>query len=150
MGYCYTRGGALCCDRCGESGGVRRRTCPHKVRHGGGVSLPYCQPAALCRACYAVERATLHAGCAEGAARAQATEDTRAAVLAGGGLLVKAAWGDWHPTVPAGEVGVLFEGRDRRAWGLVSSHEYRRRTGLLATMEAFEVRPWADPDGAGA
>lgn len=145
MGYCYTKGGALVCDACGESGGVRRRTCPHRVS-----GLPYCPAPALCRDCYARERATLHAGCREGAARAQARDDTRAAVLAGGGLLVKAAWGDWHPTVPAGEVGVLFEGRDRRAWGLVSSHEYRRRTGLLATMEAFEVRPWADPDGAGA
>ena len=35
MGYCYGRNAhgnmALACDNCGTVGGVRKRTCPHKV-----------------------------------------------------------------------------------------------------------------------
>lgn len=41
MGYCYTRSGALVCDSCNASGGVKKVSCP----------VGYCPPPALCAAC---------------------------------------------------------------------------------------------------
>lgn len=37
MGYCYTRGGGLCCDICGGTP-AKKKPCPHG----------YCQPIACC------------------------------------------------------------------------------------------------------
>jgi hypothetical protein len=39
MGYSYTRDGKLCCDICGDSGGVRKQKCPQN----------WCQPYACCQ-----------------------------------------------------------------------------------------------------
>jgi hypothetical protein len=36
----------------------------------------------------------------------------RRSILEGGGLLLRAAWGDWADGVPSGRVRVLFEGKD--------------------------------------
>lgn len=41
MGYSYDWRGRLCCDHCGESGGVRKIKCP----------FGWCPPAALCPDC---------------------------------------------------------------------------------------------------
>lgn len=108
MGYCHDSHGRLVCDACGSSTGVRKRTCPHRVYYAEGGSLPYCQPAALCAACYATHKATLHVACAEGAAKSNARERERKEKLANGEFEVKAAFGSWHETVPPGCVGVMF------------------------------------------
>ena len=65
MGYCYDTRGRLCCDRCDEAGGVRRKPC----KYG------YCQPVAYCPACRADKdeqarhRAHCEENCREAAAR---------------------------------------------------------------------------------
>ncbi len=133
MGYSYS-GNRLCCDNCGRTGGVRKRTCPHKVRNDSfrsvavGVrhEVPYCQPPALCSACYAGLKATLHEPCKEGARLAQEKADRTEALLESGAFLRAAAWGDWHAKVPAGRVGVLFVNRakEERCYH-VDKEEYR-------------------------
>ena len=125
MGYCYTLDGKLCCDGCGTHGnGTRKRTCPHKVHYANGGSLPYCQPAALCSACYETHKPTLHAGCKAAAAQRTAEETARAARLAAGSYERKACWGSWHATVPDGMVGIVFEGTQGKAWRLVTKDAY--------------------------
>lgn len=130
MGYSYTQSSsgrwALSCDACGKGGGVRKRTCPHKVHYPEGYALPYCYPAALCNACYATRKTTLHADCREGAAKRNEQETARAARLAAGELEVRSAYGDWHERVPAGFVGVRFEGTgDTEAFRLMLNAEYQ-------------------------
>ena len=118
MGYSYTFNGGLCCDNCGNSGGVRKRTCPHKVLTSSfrmvpavRTKLPYCQPPALCSACYHELKPTLHADCADGAARIQAEYDRTEELLSSGAYLRTAAYGDWHKSVPTGRVGIAFRNR---------------------------------------
>ena len=41
MGYSFDGTGRLCCDICGQSGGVRRNRCP----------FGWCQPIAMCQRC---------------------------------------------------------------------------------------------------
>lgn len=112
MGYCYdARTGRLACDSCGAAEGeTRKRTCTARVTHvdstGQRVALPYCPPPALCPACYSKHGgAKIHDACHEPARRRQAEEDRRAAKMATGAKLRRAAWG-----LDAGMVGVLFEG----------------------------------------
>ena len=114
MGFSYGRTASgrstLSCDSCGTVGGVRKRTCPHKVHYAGGGSLPYCYPAALCSACYATAKPTLHAGHAELAAARTAAESAKHARLVAGDKEVSTAFGSWHAKVPTGFVGVGFAG----------------------------------------
>ena len=42
MGYCRDNQGRLCCDICGQSGGVRKHRCPYG----------YCQAYAICPNCW--------------------------------------------------------------------------------------------------
>jgi hypothetical protein len=109
MGYCYTVGGKLVCDRCDKAGGVRKRTCPHKVYYYDGTgALPYCQPAALCSSCYQIVKATLHAGC-EAAAVQRSIENMREhqRLLAGDARVV-CRFGDWDADVPTGYVRAIY------------------------------------------
>lgn len=46
MGYCYTQDNRLCCDICGNSGGVRKYRCPFN----------WCQPLAACKSCRSTEK----------------------------------------------------------------------------------------------
>lgn len=117
MGYCYTSNGALVCDNCGNSGHVRKRTCPAKVRCSSHKSasgtrpvLPYCHPPALCPECWKKlgGNAGVHAKCYEGAAKSQLEYDREQARLDAGDSRVSARWGSWHETVPQGSVGVCF------------------------------------------
>lgn len=130
MGYCYglTSSGryALACDACGAVGGVRKRTCPHKVHYAEGGSLPYCYPSALCASCYKTRKATLHVGCPEGAAKRTAEEIAKREKFAAGDKEVRSAFGDWHKAVPSGMVAVVFSGLDRsnEEWRLIPSEEY--------------------------
>lgn len=125
MGYCYDMAGRLACDACGKTGGVRKRTCPHRVHYADGGSLPYCQPAALCSDCYRKHKAKLHEGCAAGAAKQNAAEVARKAKLAAGELEVRSAWGDWHETVPTGMTGVLFRNGDQQDYRLMPQADYQ-------------------------
>lgn len=140
MGYSYdARTGKLCCDSCGNIGGVRKRTCPHKVD-----GMPYCSPSALCSACYAKYRDTLHDGCAEAAARSQARADEENAALACGSHLWRTSWGDWHDAVPAGLVGVRFVSETEEVFALISEATYDRlgdyrRLGLVPTLERLHA-----------
>jgi hypothetical protein len=117
MGYSYgtnERGNwCLACDNCGEVGGVRKRTCPEKVYYPNGSSLPYCYPAALCSACYAKLKGTLHANCKRGAAKENALQARRGALLDAGAYLWRGSYGEWHESVPAGMVGMVFENASR-------------------------------------
>lgn len=119
MGYSYgyTDSGrmALSCDNCGNVGGVRKRTCPHKVTidssRGPRHALSYCYPPAVCQPCYKTLgglRGIHGQDCADGAAKSQAGYDAKQAKLDAGDLMVLAAWGDWKAGVPEGKTLVLF------------------------------------------
>ena len=149
MGYCYGGDGRLACDACGTVGGVRKRTCPHRVRYQNGSSLPYCPAPALCRECNDKHRATLHAKCAAGAAVSQAHEDKRAAILGAGGLLLRAAWGDWHANVPEGLVGCVFQGNGERRYRLLTKQEHERAIWDTPLAD-LDAQPWAGPDAVAA
>jgi hypothetical protein len=140
MGYSYDMGGRLCCDSCGASGDARKRTCPHRVQYADGGSLPYCYPSALCKACYAKHKATLHARCAEGAAQSNVREQARKARLVAGALERRACWGSWHATVPDGMVGVYFKGMQGEAWRLVTHDAYDTQRAWLD--EYPDAQPW--------
>lgn len=133
MGYGYGRTAsgrwALACDSCGKTGGVRKRTCPHKVltdslRSSRRHSIPYCYPSALCAGCYATHKATLHEGCAEGAARSTAQADAIEAGLDAGDLFVVSACGDWQKGVPLGMTAALFAGRSGKREYLMPADLY--------------------------
>lgn len=139
MGYCYGRNErgnmVLACDGCSNVGGVRKRTCPYKVRDdasrstvpGTRYEMRYCYPPALCAVCYAKRGGQngVHANCAAGAARSQAEYDTSYARLVAGEYKVMSAFGSWHDAVPAGKTGVIFRNLDgdERTY-LVDADEY--------------------------
>lgn len=145
MGYSYgqnERGRwVLSCDNCGNVGGVRKRTCPYKVlgdslrtTTGQRYSMPYCYPAALCSACYATHKTTLHENCAAGAAESQAGYDAIEAGLDAGRKYVMSAVGDWHEDCPPGKTLVTFKGRDGEV--TVAVDDYNPAT-----------KPWLDQYG---
>ena len=144
MGYSYERTAsgrhALCCDACGKSGGVRKRTCKYKVTHNG-FSIPYCPPPALCSNCYATHKATLHDGCKAGAEASQAREDARQAQLQSGESLSSVGFGSWHDLVPDGMVGRGFKALDGTMTFVLLPNELDQTRGdaLSAYPEAV---PW--------
>lgn len=157
MGYCYEASGSgrgrLCCDRCGNAGGVRKRTCPYKMLgsthrsvDGRRHALPYCYPTALCSPCLTEIGGSkvLHADCRGRAAERQAEADAEQARLDAGELLVGSAFGDWHDRVPTGMVGVLFFGENGdQVDVLVPDHRYHpgKRPWLSDYPEAV---PWKE------
>jgi hypothetical protein len=133
MGYGYEAHGSrrLVCDNCGHAGGVRKRKCPYKVTHDGHA-LHYCYPPALCGDCYKKLgglRGVHGEECHQGAANSQAQEDAKQAKLDAGDMRPTCAWGSWQENVPEGMVGVLYEGRDCKAF-------------YLLPKQAYESRPW--------
>jgi len=155
MGYCYGRDKSgkqrLACDSCGTIERTRKRTCPFKVS-----GLPYCPAPALCVACYAKRGGKkLHADCEAPAKAAQAEDDACAAILACGEYRVAAAWGDWHPTVPEGWVGVLLRnGHLDERLRLALKDEYDRlfagprpRGGQMWQFDFEALAPWKDGPG---
>lgn len=116
MGHSYDKQGRLCCDGCGNSGGVRARKCRYLISRDG-YKLPYCYPPDLCAACFKKHGGTrgIHGDkCKEGAARMQAQEDARQARLQAGEWEVRSAFGSggalisgW-PEVPEDYTGVVF------------------------------------------
>jgi hypothetical protein len=61
MGFCYTQSGQLCCDVCGNAGGVRKIKCP----------VNWCQATATCESCKPKVKAFDHSSCRESVARKQ-------------------------------------------------------------------------------
>jgi hypothetical protein len=147
MGYSYDGRGKRCCDHCGKPGGVRKRTCIHKVlsdslysTDGHRHSLPYCSPPALCSPCYKAlgGRHWIHAACEVGAAASQARADAIEAQLDAGEFLPTSAFGDWHAKVPSGKVGIIYRGRAGKRYALVSDADYKRR----APLSLVDHEPW--------
>lgn len=101
MGTITDSSGRLCCDKCGQSGGVRRRTCPYKIRtdslrsmYGNRPVLNYCSPWALCSPCFKALGGLrgIHGDeCRDGAARSQAEADAIEAGLDKGAMFVVSA-----------------------------------------------------------
>lgn len=162
MGYSYTRSGALVCDGCGSSGGVRKRRCPYTVtgtseRSPSGsrsAALPYCPPPAYCPACYR-ERGGLRgvhgARCREGAASMQAADDARQARLDAGDLGVVSASGAsrYNPDIPPGWVKVTFGGAaGPSGWVEYGVPDARYDPGARPFLSDYpDAVPWAEVPG---
>jgi len=86
MGYCYdARTRQLCCDACGEHGGVIRKRCPFN----------WCQATALCAGCRAKHGKGWtgqhrEQGCERSRIRYVEEERARAAAAAGGFAVIRA------------------------------------------------------------
>jgi hypothetical protein len=139
MGYGYDRNNRLCCDNCGMSGGVRKRTCPYTVlgdslRSVGGqrYKMSYCYPPALCAACYATLgglRGVHGDQCREGAARSQAEYDEIERGLEAGEMYVVSAEGSHAGNdLPRGLVRVTFRGRAGETKLVMLKDAYQFRT----------------------
>lgn len=151
MGYCYDMRNRLCCDKCGASGGVRKRRCPYMVlgdsSRGPRFAMHYCSCPALCSVCYKALgglRGVHGQECKDGAARSQAEYDAAQAKLDAGDLAVLAAWGDWNDKVPSGLTGVVFGAYGktsiyRLVWA--DSYQPRAKPFLSDYPEAME---WED------
>lgn len=151
MGYSYSDRGRLACDACGAAdGNTRKRTCPHRIQYAEGGSLPYCSAPALCAACYAKRKGTLHDGCKAGAAKRNQDEIARGARFAAGELEVRTAYGDWHAAVPDGFVGVTFKARGAEAHRLIPKAVYDPGRKSWLSDYGPDVHPWAGPDGKAA
>lgn len=133
MGYSYSASGALVCDECGKTGGVRKRPCP----------FGYCYPPALCGPCNTETGASRKArhvglGCEKGHAEHVAREARRRALLEGGAALRCSARGE---TGPDGRyrVHVLFRKADGSTVGRYMGKETYDAIPLLvdATPEDF-------------
>ncbi len=112
VGYSYDMRGRLCCDNCGEAGGVRKRLCPAKVLGDSSRSprqeTRYCYPPAVCSGCWTPAlRAETHDECHRKAAEAQQEYDLIEKRMRDGDLLVVAARAA-HDGVPDGMVLVTF------------------------------------------
>jgi hypothetical protein len=135
MGYSYDMQRRLCCDNCGQSGGVRKRKCPAVVvshsttAHGVRLTTPYCPPPAVCAACWPEVRNQVHITCEQGAALSQRREDAIQVRIDAGDALVTCAEGHSRYTrwVPAGMVGVYVNHTNERY--LIDEAEYAARNG---------------------
>jgi len=131
MGYCYDADGKLCCDVCGDSGGVRKNRCP----------FGYCQPIALCQKCkrehpeYVSKAYHRENGCEANHLRFQQEEAQRQQLLDSGKLLRCSALRH------NGRVKVIFRGKngkERAFW--MATRTYRRiPLGEPATVEDYKA-----------
>jgi hypothetical protein len=154
MGYGYSATGALCCDSCGKTGGVRKRTCTARVAYpqdGPDRSIPYCYPPALCGPCFTRRggNAGIHKDCAGYAAKSTAENQVIADRIAAGDLQVMSAYGSWHKDVPEGSTGVLFAPNRTDRWQeqtyrLVPKDDYD--PGKKKFLSDYpNASPWAGP-----
>jgi|KBSMisStaDraftv2_1062788.scaffolds.fasta_scaffold1091097_1 hypothetical protein len=79
---------------------------------------------------------TLHLDVAD----VQSTPTMQAISLA----LSTAAWGDWHPTVPQGMVGLSFTARDGHRYALVPARDYPNRS--IARSALPTTLEWTGPN----
>jgi hypothetical protein len=149
-GYGYDAFGArrLRCDKCGMTGGVRKRTCPYRVLgdslRGRRITLPYCVAPRLCSRCYSRlgGQDGLHGQrCRKAAADSQAHIDEIERQLDAGESFSTAAWGDWEPSVPDGKVGLLFSGRAGKTYRLMTEADYPNKQVALSAVAS---QPWEE------
>ncbi len=151
MGYSYSNTGALCCDKCGTSGGVRKRKCTYKVLgnslRGNRISMHYCYPPALCIPCLKAlgGQTVLHKDCKEPAARSQAEADAIERQLDAGEAFAIAAWGSAYDHVPPGQVGVKYRSRTGECYVLIAAADYARYPRPV--LSAVHTTPWCGPNG---
>ncbi len=105
MGYCYdARTGALACDICDHSGGVRKFKCP----------FGWCQAIAICPECKAKHPELVtkayhrKRGCEEQHIKYERLGKERTAMIAAGKFIRSSAL--WHPKRPGLNVKVFFQG----------------------------------------
>lgn len=124
MGYCYTRSGALVCDSCNVSGGVKKIACP----------VGYCPPPALCVACKKKHADKLvlaaHSSCVKYKAEMIARDEKRKALMAEGKPVRCAALG-----TADGRVHVIFA-KDPASKDCV---------GYFMTHEMYDAFPLLEP-----
>ena len=164
MGYGYGRNAsgreALACDGCGTVGGVRKRTCPHKVlgdtsRSATRYALAYCPAPALCAACWERHgKNAVHDQCKAGAAASQREADASQARLDAGELVLVAGYGSWDDRVPDGCSGALFRNGEREVFVTMPSETYAERgahsfladfPAELVTLVSDNGKPVAPP-----
>jgi hypothetical protein len=146
MGYSFDMRGRICCDWCGTSGGVRKRTCPHMVSDETGHALPYCPAPALCAACYKKfgPSKVLHADCKVGAEAAQRDYDNARKRLADGDWQVRAAYGTWHDKVPDHMTMIMVrnrEGTERHYLIPADEYDYGKKRWLSDYPNALLTTP---------
>lgn len=112
MGVCRDLKGRLCCEKCGNSGGVRRRTCPYTVaNYIENTVLPFCRAPYLCKKCYRDEGGLRHVhgrNCFIGATQRQKKANDEYARWILGEWQCRTRWGDWKPGVPKGKVAARY------------------------------------------
>ena len=135
MGYSYTMSGALCCDICDASGGVRRVPCPSK----------WCQAVAMCKVCRDTKRlpADYHANCAGSAARFRAEREQQAALLAAGEYVRCSAL-----QVADGRVHVLFKNKDGKDIGYYMARETYHAIGICTPSTPADYQAAGKIDAA--
>jgi len=126
MGYCYSNGGALACDVCGVSGGVRKVKCP----------FGWCQPAALCAGCKKKHPQTMDKhredGCERQSNAMKERDEKEKSVLDSGGFVRKSALAYANDMVQ-----VLFWNKDGK---------YIGKAMPRATYHAIPLRDIATPE----
>jgi hypothetical protein len=147
MGYRYDDAGNLCCDRCGKSGGVRKRKCPYKVLghslNGPAAVAALLPPAGpvwgLLHGHGRQNRCTRE--CRAAAVAGQAADDEIERQLDAGESLPVEAFGDWEPTVPNGMAGLKFVSRTGVFYRLMPEADYPNRRVALS---ANRTEPWTE------
>jgi hypothetical protein len=112
MGYCY-QGGLLCCDVCGNTGGVRKKRCPHG----------WCQPVAVCPTCnqkpeFKAKWKTAHVACKTSSEKYAAEQAREQELLNQGKAVLCSAL-----STDDNRVHALFRFKDGTTVGRFMSHE---------------------------
>jgi hypothetical protein len=144
MGYCYEaykgKRGRLCCDLCGNAGGVRKIRCP----------FGYCQATAACPACRKAHpevfsKAThQNRGCEAAHLKFKADMRERETLLASGAYILKSGLG-------VGEYGMvhaIFESKVATTGRYIPEDIYRhwceRANPTLAWFEGLAGHPFSE------
>lgn len=133
MGYCYDARGLLCCDACGQSGGVRKHKCP----------FGWCPRIALCPRCKSEHPEYLtkayhreHGSCEENHLRYEREQAARQRILDEGKFLRCSA------LQHNGRVKVIFRNKDRkeRAFWMAPRNYQGLGYGTATTSEDYKAR----------
>lgn len=133
MGYSYDVDGLLCCDVCGDSGGVRKHRCP----------FGWCPAVALCQKCKRDHPEYLskafhreHGNCEENMLRSKREEAERNRILSEGKYLRCSALRH------NGRVKVIFRNKDgeERAFWMAPRNYRGLRLGTPTTPEDYKAR----------
>jgi hypothetical protein len=143
MGYCYEaykgKCGRLCCDLCGNAGGVRKVRCP----------FGYCQAIAACPACRKAHPEVFskakhrERGCEAAHLKFNVDLMNKMALLADGAYILRSGLGVGNGTVHA-----IFEGKAGETGRYIPEDIYRhwneRPNPTLAWFEELAGRPFPE------